>query len=212
MRAGSADLRHAPPDGHVAADAGVDDGPADAPLDAAVDAAPDAPADAACPTPGPEDLVSGVTPAATRSVQLTGNGNETMALWSLGSRSVWAEYDAGGVVTNGDIGAWPNTGTLSVVGNRFVANNHNELRVFDGTAWNTFPFRNQIAAVSGSSVLGLDGGNATIFDRVAVCLAGGDDHVEYHARRRWRRARRVRRAHGERQHGRRLGRSVPPHV
>ena len=160
--------RHAPPDGHVAADAGVDDGPADAPLDAAVDAAPDAPADAACPTPGPEDLVSGVTPAATRSVQLTGNGNETMALWSLGSRSVWAEYDAGGVVTNGDIGAWPNTGTLSVVGNRFVANNHNELRVFDGTAWNTFPFRNQIAAVSGSSVLGLDGGNATIFDGVAV--------------------------------------------
>jgi hypothetical protein len=152
----------------VATDGGVDDGPADASPDAALDAAPDAPADGACPTPGPEDLVSGFTPAATRWVQLAGNGTETMALWSLGSRSVWAEYDAGGVVASGDIGGWPNTGTLSVVANRFVANNDNELRVFDGTAWNTFPFRNQISAVSGSSVLGLDGGNATIFDGVAV--------------------------------------------
>ncbi len=156
--------RHAPPDGHIATDAGPDVGPADA----AVDAAPDAPAEDVCPTPGPEYLVSGFTPAATRSVQLAGNGTETMAVWSLGSRSVWVEYDAGGVVASGDIGGWPNTGTLSVVGNRFVANNANELRVFDGTVWNTFPFRNQITAVSGASVLGLDGENATIFDGVAV--------------------------------------------
>lgn len=159
---------HAPADGPIAADAGVDDGVDDGPADATLDAAPDAPPDAACPTPGPEDIVSGDTPAPTRNVQLAGNGTETMAVWSLGSRSVWAEYDAGGVVASGDIGGWPNTGTLSVLGNRFIANDHNELRVFDGTSWNTFPFRNQMAAASGASLLGLDGWNATIFDGVSV--------------------------------------------